>query len=166
MQTSLDAYSASGGLTLARAGANQVWWIDSLVDVKLTASLTDGHVGLWYWLGRRGAASPLHVHHREDEQFLVVDGRIRFFIEDERIDAGPGDLVFLPREIPHAYLVTSETAKAVGMVTPGGFEAFFTDVGAPVRADETSGPPPETAAMVDAALRHGVEVLGPPPALD
>jgi quercetin dioxygenase-like cupin family protein len=155
-----------GRLSLARAGSNQVWWFDSVVDVKLTASLTDGHVGLWYWIGRRGAASPLHVHHREDEQFLVVDGQIRFFIEDERIDAGPGDLVFLPREIPHAYLVTSDTVKAVGMVTPGGFEAFFTDAGAPVVAGETSGPPPGTAAMVDAALRHGVEVLGPPPALD
>jgi quercetin dioxygenase-like cupin family protein len=166
MQTSRDADSARGQLSLARAGSNQVWWIDGVVDVKLTASETDGHLGLWYWIGRRGAASPLHVHHREEEHFLIVEGQIRFFIDGERIDGGPGDRISLPRDIPHAYLVTSETAKAVGMVTPGGFEAFFTDVGAPVRPGETSGPSPEIAAVNAAALRQGVETLGPPPALD
>jgi hypothetical protein len=61
---------------------------------------------------------------------------------------------------------TAETAKAVGMVTPGGFEAFFTDVGTPVRPGETSGPSPEIGAMNAAVLRQGVETLGPPPTLD
>jgi quercetin dioxygenase-like cupin family protein len=166
MQTSRDGDSARGRLLLARAGSKQVWWFDSVVDVKLTAAETDGHTGLWYWLGRRGAASPLHVHHREDEEFLVVEGGIRFFIEGERIDAGPGDLVLLPREIPHAYLVTSDTLKAIGMVTPGGFESFFTDAGTPVLTGETSGSPPEFDVMNDAGQRRGVEVLGPPPTLD
>jgi quercetin dioxygenase-like cupin family protein len=164
MQASRDD-AAVGRLSLARAGSHQVWWIDGKVDVKLTASLTDGHVGMWYWTARRGAASPRHVHHREDEQFLVVEGRFRFFIEDEHIDAGPGDCIFLPREIPHAYLATSD-GVAVGMVTPGGFEAFFTEAGVPVRAGETSGPPPEITAMNAAAARLGVETLGPPPTLD
>lgn len=164
MKTSRDD-TAVGRLSLARAGSHQVWWVDGRVDVKLTASLTDGHVGMWYWTARRGAASPWHVHHREDEQFLVVEGRFRFFIEDERLDAGPGDCIFLPREIAHAYLATSD-AVGVGMVIPGGFEAFFTEVGAPVRDGETSGPPPEVGAMAAAAARLGVEIVGPPPTLD
>src|SRR5215469_14160104 len=126
MQTSRDD-TAIGRLSVARAGSREVWWIDGKVDVQLTASLTDGHVGMWYWTSRRGAPSPWHVHHREDEQFLVVEGGFRFCIQDERFDAGPGDRIFLPREIPHAYLATSDAA-GVGMVTPGGFEAFFTEV--------------------------------------
>jgi hypothetical protein len=32
---------------------------------------------MWIWLAQRGA-SPLHVHHREEEQFLVIDEQARF----------------------------------------------------------------------------------------
>jgi len=52
------------------------------------------------------------------------------------------------------------------MVTSGGFEAFFTEVGVPVRAGETSGPPPEITAMDAAGARLGVEILGPTLTLD
>jgi quercetin dioxygenase-like cupin family protein len=96
---------------------------------------------MWYWDALRGAAALLHVHHREDEQFLVVSGRARFIVADERMDAGPGDLVFLPRDHPHAYLIISDTARLVGMVTPGGFEAFFSEVGTAVRPGDTFGSP-------------------------
>lgn len=148
------------------AGAHEVWWLDSTVDVKLTAAQTDGHLGMWLWDARCGAAAPLHVHHREDEQFLVVDGQIRFFIGEQRIDARPGDLVFLPREVPHAYLVTSETSRGVGSATPGGFEAFFIELGAPVEPGAPAAPPPAIEAMAAAAARRGIEILGPPPTLD
>ena len=151
------------GATLVAAGASEVWWIDSRVDVKLTAAQTDGHAGLWLWEGRRGAAAPLHLHRREDEQFLVVDGSVRFVVGDERIDAGPGDLVFLPRGLPHAYLVTSERARIVGMATPGGFESFFTDLGTPVTAAETR---PSMEAMASWSAERGIELLGPPPRLE
>jgi mannose-6-phosphate isomerase-like protein (cupin superfamily) len=150
----------------ARAGSREVWWIDSRVDVILAADQTGGHAGMWLWHARRGAASPLHLHRREDEQFLVVDGTARFVVGDERIDAGPGDTVLLPRDVPHAYLVTSETARLVGSVTPGGFEAFFTRLGAPVIPGAPEGPPPSVAAMAGAAPELGIEILGPPPALD
>lgn len=148
------------------AGAHEVWWIDSRVDVKLTASQTDGSAGMWTWVANRGAASPLHVHHREDEQFLVVDGQARFIIGDQRLDARAGDRVLLPREIPHAYLITSETARLVGTATPGGFESFFTDLGTPVLPGATAAPPPATEAMAAAAQRYGIDILGPPPMLD
>ena len=152
--------------TFVLAGADEVWWLDSTVDIKLTAAQTDGHVGMWVWVARRGAAAPLHVHHREDEQFLVVDGQIRFFIGEQRLDAQAGDLVFLPREVPHAYLVTSETSRGVGTATPGGFESFFTELGTPVEPGAPAPPPPAIDAMTAAAGRRGIEILGPPPTLD
>lgn len=150
----------------AAAGSRAVWWLDSQVDIKLTRSQTDGHLGMWTFQARRGAASPMHVHHREDEQFLLVEGQARFIIGEQRLDAGPGDLVFLPREIPHAYLITSETARGIGSVTPGGFEAYFTDLATPVRTGEPEPSPPSIEAMADGAPRYGIEIVGPPPTLE
>lgn len=148
------------------AGAHEVWWFDSRVDVKLTASQTAGRAGMWTWVARRGAASPLHLHHREEEQMLVIEGQARFTIGEKTLDAGPGDLVFLPREIPHSYLITSDTARLVGTVTPGGFEAFFTDLGTPVTPGAPEAPPPAIDAMAATAASYGIEILGPPPTLD
>jgi quercetin dioxygenase-like cupin family protein len=149
-----------------RAGRRQVWWIDSTLDVRLTAAETDGQLGLWLWEAQRGAASPLHVHHREDEQFLLIDGTARFRVGEQWLDARAGDAIVLPRNVPHAYVITSETARVVGSVTPGGMEAFFTDLGTPVLPGQPAGPPPTIDAMVAGAGRYGIEILGPPPSID
>ena len=146
------------------AGTEEVWWIDSRVDVKLTAEQTQSHAGAWLWEARRGAASPLHLHRREDEQFLVIDGAARFIVGDATVDAAPGDLVFLPRGVPHAYVVTSATARLVGMATPGGFESFFLRLGAPVVPGEPEAPAPSIEEMARVAAELGIEILGPPPA--
>jgi mannose-6-phosphate isomerase-like protein (cupin superfamily) len=148
------------------APARDVWWYGGKVGVKLTAAQTDGRTGMWLWEAGRGATAPLHVHEREDEFFLVVEGTARFVRGEERIEARAGDLVVLPRGVPHAYLITSETARVVGMASPGGFESFFTELGTPVVPGEPPAAPPEPERMARTAAAHGVEIIGPPPALD
>jgi mannose-6-phosphate isomerase-like protein (cupin superfamily) len=149
---------------LDRRPPRAVWWIDSTLEVKLTAAQTEGHIGMWLLMATRGAASPLHVHHREDEQFLVIDGRVRFVLGDQPLDARPGDLTLLPRDLPHAFVVTSERARLIGVVTPGGFESFFTDLATPVMPGAPPAAPPTIAAMTAAAPAYGLEILGPAPA--
>ena len=166
MQTSAADIDAQTQAVHVPAGTHEVWWFDGKVDVKLTAAQTDGQLGMWGWVAQRGAASPLHVHHREDEQFVLIDGQIRFIIGEQRLDAHAGDAVFLPRGIPHAYLITSETARAIGTVTPGGFESFFTELGTLVIPGTPAAPPPTIEAITATAQRYGSETLGPPPTLD
>ena len=166
---STEAAVASATLATPRrvpAAAGRLWWYGGQVAVKLTGDATEGRVGMWVWDRHRGAASPVHVHSREEEYFLVVEGRARLFVGDAHIDAGPGDLVALPRGVPHAYLITSETARLVGMASPGGFESFFAELGTPVVEGEPPAPAPEPALMVRTAAAYGVEILGPPPTLD
>jgi mannose-6-phosphate isomerase-like protein (cupin superfamily) len=147
------------------AGAREVWWLDSTVDVKLTAAMTGGQVGVWVWHGKRGAAAPLHVHSREDEQFLVLDGAARFVCGNDIYDLTPGDAINLPRGIPHAYVLTAD-ARLVGSATPGGFEKFFTDLGVAVVPGEPAHPGPAISDLAAYCPQIGVEILGPPPALD
>jgi quercetin dioxygenase-like cupin family protein len=165
----MSRHAASAAVATPRhvpAEADQVWWYGGKVAVQLTAADTGGRFGMWLWDARRGATSPVHAHSREDEYFFVVAGRARLFVGDERIDAGPGDLAVLPRGIPHSYLVTSETARLVGMASPGGFESFFADLGTPVVEGEPPAAAPDPALMARAAAVHGVEILGPPPPPD
>ena len=167
----MSTQAAADSATLATprhvpAAAGRLWWYGGQVTVNLTGDATDGRVGMWVWDAHRGAASPVHVHSREDEYFLVVDGRARLFVGDGRIDAGPGEFAVLPRGVPHAYLITSETARLVGMASPGGFESFFAELGTPVVEGQPPAPAPEPALMTRTAAAYGVEILGAPPTLD
>ena len=49
-----------------------------------------------------GEGPRLHVH-PYDEIFTVQEGRARFTVGDRTFDAGPGDVVFGPANIPHGY---------------------------------------------------------------
>jgi len=158
--------TATLAATAVRDRANELWWYGGRLSIKLTAAQTGGRLGTWVWDGVGGAAAPLHVHHREEEYFYVVDGEARLFVGGERIDARAGDLVALPRDVPHAYLISSPTARVIGMASPGGFESFFSELATPVVDREPPAAAPDVAAMVIAAAARDVDVLGPPPKLD
>lgn len=49
-----------------------------------------------------GEGPRLHVH-PYDETFIVVIGRARFFVGDEIIEAGAGEVVFGPKGVPHRF---------------------------------------------------------------
>jgi mannose-6-phosphate isomerase-like protein (cupin superfamily) len=116
-------------------------------------------------LARRGNASPVHVHHRDDETFFVLDGELRVFAGDEEHIAGPGTVAVLPRRLRHAYVVTSAT-RFLTLHTPSGFEQFAAEVGEPARALTLPPPPagpPDFAALAQAAARHQITILAPLP---
>ena len=51
-----------------------IWFLGNLMVVKATAQSTNGAYGLLESLISAGASPPLHVHHREDEGFWILDG--------------------------------------------------------------------------------------------
>jgi len=42
-----------------------------------------------------------HHHEREDELFLVVEGRLRMQLRDGNRDLGPGEFIIVPRGVEH-----------------------------------------------------------------
>ena len=90
----------------------------------------------------------------------MVDGRATFEVGDRVIEAGPGDFLFGPREIPHRWS-TETGARLLYLLSPGGFEALIRDVGVP--ACERTVPPADLVPPADAAdivARYGNELLG------
>ena len=93
-----------------------------------------------------------HIHSREDEFTLVIQGRIGARVADAEYELGPGDLLFKPRDVPHAiWNPSDEVATSLEFITPAGFEEFFREVGAYGLRGEEVGPP----LFAEIAARYG-----------
>ena len=49
----------------------------------------------------------------------MLDGEVRVEVGGEAHAAGPGAVAFLPRQLPHAFVVTSPQARFLTLHTPG-----------------------------------------------
>jgi quercetin dioxygenase-like cupin family protein len=142
-----------------------LWFIGSLTTIKASAQSTAGRVTVIEHLSPRGSGSPLHVHRREDEWFYVIEGELTVWVGGRVIDASAGSFVYGPRDIPHTYTVSSDTARFLVVTEPAGFDNFVRALAQP--APELVIPPPATEphdveAMTRLAAEHAIEILGPP----
>ena len=141
-----------------------VWFLGNLMVVKATARSTNGGYGLLESLVPAGASPPLHVHHREDETFWVLEGALTVRCGTETYHATAGSYVFLPRGVPHTFRVEGDApARMLTLLTPGGGEAFFVEGGRPAER-MTLAPEgrPDLARLQKVALEFGSEFVGPP----
>ncbi|HZO62815.1 MAG TPA: quercetin 2,3-dioxygenase [Gaiellaceae bacterium] len=141
-----------------------IWFIDNLARVRVGREESNGTLAIVELEGRRGDMPPLHVHRREDEAFYVLEGELSLHTPDGSLTLRRGEAAFAPKDVPHVYRVESETARWLGITTPGGFDDFVREIGEPA-PDETL--PPEgrrhdPARLAEIAGRHGIELLGPP----
>jgi len=75
------------------------------------------------------AGPALHIHAREDELWVVLDGHLRFKADGEIFQAPAGSIVFVPRGVPHCFQNTGEQAAHILILfTPSGMERFFEEV--------------------------------------
>jgi uncharacterized RmlC-like cupin family protein len=133
----------SGAVSDVSPRQDAFWWQGSLMTIKARAEDTGGALGLV-------------------EARFVLEGQIRFRQGQDEFVAGPGTWVWGPRGVPHAFKVESESARALVIVTPGGFERMFEEGGVP--ATDASDPPeqeydPDAATAI--STRFGFEVVGP-----
>ena len=104
---------------------------------------------------------PPHIHMNEDETFYVLDGSPTFRLGDERIVAGPGDFVNIPRGALHCFRnFSDEPMRMILTFTPAGIEKFFEET--LERAHDLSQECPDNLAEVgaryaEAAPRYGME---------
>jgi quercetin dioxygenase-like cupin family protein len=141
-----------------------LWFLDDLAYVHVDGEQTGGSHSLVELAGRHGDMPPVHVDHRNDETVYVLAGRMTWFIGDRRIALGEGQVAFAPRGTPHAYRIESEQARWLVINNPAGFEGFVRAASEPAPGDELPplGRTGDPNAVVELALDHGIEVLGPP----
>jgi quercetin dioxygenase-like cupin family protein len=118
------------------------WWFGSLAVIKASAADTGGQMAIIEITEPPGAEAPLHVHHREDEGFWILEGSATFEVGDTTIEAEAGDYLFGPRDIPHGYTVGAAGCRMLFIMIPGGIEEFIIETSEPA-ASRTLPPPLE-----------------------
>jgi quercetin dioxygenase-like cupin family protein len=108
-------------------------------------------------IGPRALAAPMHTHEREDEYTYVLEGEIGVQVGEDVLVARPGDLVFKPRGVPHAFWnAADEPARALEIISPAGFERYFAEL-APLLPPANEGPLDEEAVGAVRA-RYGLQM--------
>lgn len=152
-------------IVLQRNQGEALWVFGSLAIIKASAATTDGRVAIIETLAPQGAGSPLHIHHREDEWFYVIEGNLTFWVGGRIIEAPAGSFVYGPRDIPHTFIVSSDQSRFLLVAEPAGFEAFERALAEPAQAltlppQTVKMPPPERMTAV--AAEYGIDIIGPP----
>ena len=104
-----------------------------------------------------GALVPPHIHRREDEFSIVLEGEIGFRSEDQEVVLGPGGYIVKPRNEVHAMWNAGSTpARMIEAISPAGFEGFFREL-----ADMNEAGAPALEAVAALAERYELPFAQP-----
>ncbi len=148
------------------ADARSLWFLNGHVTIHLAMAENAGGISITEHLLPGNFGPPYHVHPDEDETFYVLDGEFRFKLADRVSTAKAGDVVHLPRGVPHGFKVTSPSGGRCLVISTGGFENMLRSgsvVADAVRLPDPVVPTPEMQAqLAKICAENGIELLGPP----
>jgi len=155
--------ASPGKAAVVRAGSDRNGLRHYLVrgqvafDAKVSTADAQGGLFLWENIMTTKGGPPKHRHLEQDEWFYVLEGEYAAEVGDERFLLHPGDSVYLPRGVPHAWAHVSEgTGRMLGAVQPAGtFEQWVEEV----RLLRDQATP---AKLRELLRKHGMEEMGPP----
>ena len=156
---------ATGGYGPGPGEGEALWFNGGLAILKATGDQTEGRYAVLELLAPKGFASPIHIHRREDEFFVVLSGEVRVQHGEAVIEAVAGSVVYGPRDVAHAFHVDSAEARLLLFFGPAGVEGWFREGGKPAGS---LGLPPadeqflDKQALKEIASRYEQEFVGPP----
>ena len=139
----------------------QLEWLDGgTLAMLLDGAATDGQLMMGRFDVGEGEAPPYQKHLHEDEIFMLIKGTALVWCDDQEHELAEGGVVFLPKQVPHGYRITSKRADLLMINTPAGIEGMFRATG----RDKSTPRPPGFQVKPDpaAAEQYGNVVLGPP----
>jgi quercetin dioxygenase-like cupin family protein len=121
--------------------------------IRIPASATGGSYSVTEIVASPGDSTPVHVHQKEDEHLLVVQGMARILYGEKTFAATAGTIVSLARHVPHAWGNPTDTPiRLMITATPGGCEEAL-------RLIAKAGDQLDLQAI---AKKFGITLVGPP----
>ena len=131
--------------------------IDATVTVKAHTMNTGGSLTALEFVHAPYVGPPLHVHHREDELWYVLEGDYRFKAGGSTFEMSTGGAAFVPRGTPHAFQNLNDSGgRMLCVFTPSGMERFFEQYAALLPG------PVDPQRLAEVAEANWMELLGPP----
>jgi mannose-6-phosphate isomerase-like protein (cupin superfamily) len=158
----MDLHTPNEGIHIASgkdrhsADSALIWGLFPL-SIKVATRDTGGALFVFEHRDMPKGGPPRHVHHGQDEWFYAIKGDFRFEIGEEAFLLKPGDSLFAPRKVPHAWAHIGNVPGTllIAMSPAGSFETFIRDT-----TKLRTLPTPEEIAKAFAA--HDMTVVGPP----
>ena len=144
------------GITRAGDGLDGISW-NILGQTYVPKEVSEDSFA-WHATFPPGTFVPPHIHPTQDEFIYMFEGNFDLMLDGKEIKAGPGDLIRLPRGIPHGIFNNSDqTVKCLFWVSPTRrlYDLFW---GIHSMSDQN---PAEVVAL---SARHEVDFLPPPDA--
>jgi quercetin dioxygenase-like cupin family protein len=142
-------------LTIVQPGDGSSGTLGSIgVDFKLWGDDTGGAVSVVEHPFPVGALVPPHLHTREDEYSIVIEGEIGFRSGDREAVLGAGGYITKPRNELHAmWNAGAVPARMIEVISPAGFENFFRELSELL----LSVSEPDLSQIAEIAGRYGLQ---------
>jgi len=145
-------------LVIPPEGGRPISAFGSTALFKIEGRHTGGALCLAIATTPPGVGPPPHVHRRDDELFVELEGELSFLTSTGWVAAPQGSVVFVPRGAPHTFRNSGSTPSRHLVVNlPSGFDEFFERCG----EVQAAGGPPDVARLRAIAAEYGYEFLAP-----
>ena len=103
---------------------------------------------------------PVHIHALQHEAVHVLEGQLTVKLGDDLVEANTGEFLHIPKGVAHTYINLQEgkIARAVGNLSPGGFNKFMAELS----AYQQKASPPDPKVVAEISARHKQAFVGPP----
>jgi quercetin dioxygenase-like cupin family protein len=129
-----------------------VFFLGDTYTTVLSGAQTGGTFALLEALVPAQTGPPPHIHHAEDETFILLEGVLDFHVVDDVHRAEADSVIFVPRGTRHHFSnVGDRRARMLFMYSPAGMEGMFSEIGSP--GTRGTQAPPLSASDVEALGR-------------
>jgi mannose-6-phosphate isomerase-like protein (cupin superfamily) len=113
------------------------WHVGGPITCKISSQQTAGAYTVLEFILNPQGGPPLHVHHREDELFYVVEGQCTVGTKEQSQQSSAGTLVRFPKGTPHFFHNESSVpCKLLITAIPGGLDYYFAEIAAALAANQ------------------------------
>src|SRR5262250_1515783 len=110
------------------------------MKVLLTTEVTGGAIAVLMAWHKPGEGPPDHVHFSREEMFFILEGTYELTVDGQTSTAGPGTIIFIPRNVVHRFKnVGDTTACMLDWTLPGGHDQYFKTISELAASDGFTG---------------------------
>ena len=138
------------------------WMLRGLYELKAGAGETDGKLSVFEFTLPPGAGAPPHTH-PGGEAVYVLEGQVKYHIDGEDYDGGPGSFFYMPEDTWENFEPLTHVRLLV-VYEPGGMEEFFGEAGEKTSKHELPPPmdgPPDIEQLISVGEKHGMKMKPP-----